>query len=55
MEKRNIEEEYFKERYILDWLSEINFYYNDPSMYDNLRRLLKELIEEVREDTITYG
>lgn len=55
MENRNIEDEYPTEIYILDWLKDINFYYNNPSKYDDLQRLLKELIEEVREETITYG
>lgn len=52
---RNREEEYETQSYILDWLKEINFMYNNPSMYDDLQRLLEELIKEVREDIITYG
>ena len=55
MENRNIEDEFYTETIILNWLEDINFYYNNPSKYDNLQRLLKELIEEVREETITYG
>lgn len=36
-----------KKEYILDFLKEINYAYNHPSMYDDLKRLLDEMEEEI--------
>ena len=36
-----------KKEYILDFLKEINCAYNHPGMYDDLKRLLDEMEEEV--------
>lgn len=38
-----------KKEYILDFLKEINYAYNHPAMYDDLKRLLDEMEEEVLE------
>lgn len=38
-----------KKEYILDFLKEINYAYNHPAMYDDLKRLLDEMEEEILE------
>lgn len=47
-----------KKEYILEWLKDINFYYNNPNKYDDLKRLLDEMEEEIIdqccEDGIMY-